>query len=51
MTEQPIYAWAVEYGKGLVALFLDRSRAEHAAVMLHGVLVPLVRAQQSTSPV
>lgn len=43
MTERVPYAWAVEYGKGLVALFLDRARAEHAAIQLHGVLVALVR--------
>lgn len=45
MTERRPYAWAVEYGKGLVALFLDRARAEHAAVTLHGVLVALVRME------
>lgn len=40
------YAWAVEYA-GRVALFLERARAEQAARDLHGVLVPLVRAEPS----
>lgn len=35
------YAWAVEFGKGLHALFTERPRAEQYAVDSHGIVVPL----------
>jgi hypothetical protein len=37
------YAWAVEFGKGLVALFIDRAKAERYAAVSHGLIVPLFR--------
>ncbi|MES2903545.1 MAG: hypothetical protein V4696_05105 [Pseudomonadota bacterium] len=40
MSPYPV-AWIVRYGDGLAALFLDKARAEHAAVVLHGVISPL----------
>ena len=39
--ERTPYAWAVEYGQGLRALFLDHARAEQFAANTHGVLKPL----------
>jgi hypothetical protein len=35
------YAYAVEYGKGLRALFMDYARAAKFAVQSHGVIKPL----------
>ena len=40
-TPPKLYGWAVEYGDGLSSLFVDRARAEKAAVDLHGVIVDL----------
>lgn len=35
------YAWAVEFGKDLRALFTERTRAEQYAADSHGAIVPL----------
>lgn len=35
------YAWAVQFGNDLKALFQDRSKAEQYAANSHGVLIPL----------
>ena len=43
-------AWAVKFGRGLVALFLDHARAEKYAADSHGIIVELTGEEQPNEP-
>ncbi len=43
-------AWAVKFGRGLVALFIDHGRAVQYAAHSHGIIVELHGEESPTAP-